>query len=186
MVDQRFDHIDSGKLLSTGGPGVLAVPSVTWTQLPKTPPIAQSRTESASPVSSGTSERPWVRCSVSTPNTSAIVALRSTLVVSASTVVALSTPGQWIISGVWPSGSNCGTIGLPQMSLRPDSPGADRSFLAQVVAVVGAHDDGGASPTDRWPSSASRTCRTSGRSSRAWRRSWRGCGGPRASVNARS
>ena len=120
---------------------------MTWTQLPKTPPIAQSRTESVAPVSSGNSERPWVRCSISTPNASAIVALMSTLVVSASTVVGLSTPGQWIINGVCPSGSNWGTIGLPHTSLRPDSPGAaiDR-FLTQVVAVIGAHDDGGRLP----------------------------------------
>ena len=34
----------------------------------------------------------------------------------ASHVVPAVVPGQWISSGVWPSGSNWGTPGLPQMS----------------------------------------------------------------------
>ncbi len=65
--------------------------------------------------------------SPSTPKTSAMVAWRSTFVVSASMTSGLRAavgPGQWIMRGVWPSGSNWGTIGLPQMSARESSPGA--------------------------------------------------------------
>ena len=116
MVDHRFDHIDRGKPSPSGARAYLWRPSVTWTQLPKTPPMAQSRTDRAAPVSSGTSERPWVRWAGSAPKTSAMVAWRSTLVVSASHVAPPGTPGQWISSGVWPRGSNWGTAGLPQMS----------------------------------------------------------------------
>ncbi len=43
IVVQRFDHIDSGKLSASGARAYLRRPSVTCTQLPNTPPIAQSR-----------------------------------------------------------------------------------------------------------------------------------------------
>ena len=67
MVDQRFDHMDSGKLSPDDDRAYLVVPSVTWTHLPYMPPMAQSRTESASPVNRGTRDRPWVRCPTVTP-----------------------------------------------------------------------------------------------------------------------
>ena len=51
----------SGKLSPSGARAYLRRPSVTCTQLPNTPPIAQSRTEVAAPRSSGTSECPCVR-----------------------------------------------------------------------------------------------------------------------------
>ena len=76
----------AGTLSPTGARAYLRRPSVTWTQLPQTPPIAQSRIVVASPVSSGTSDRPCVRCAGVTPKTSASVAWRSTLVVRASHV----------------------------------------------------------------------------------------------------
>ena len=75
------------------GPGVrVARPSTTCTSRPHTPVSAQSRTDVVSPSSSGTSERPCVRCRSTTPNRSAIVACRSTLVVSASHVAARRRP----------------------------------------------------------------------------------------------
>src|SRR6476469_7504450 len=91
MVDQRFDHIDSGAL-SPAGPRTYFWPSalMTWTSPPHTPVSAQSRTADeeacawGSPFTSGAIERPWVRCGEVTPKTSAIVACRSTLVVNAS------------------------------------------------------------------------------------------------------
>ena len=116
MVDQRFDHMASGKPSPSGARAYLRRPSVTCTQLPYTPPIAHSRTAEARPSSRGTSDVPWVTWSAVTPNTSHRVACRSTLVVSASTVPPAGRPGQWTSSGVWPSGSNWGTAGLPQMS----------------------------------------------------------------------
>jgi hypothetical protein len=56
-----------------------------------------------------------------------------------------AAPGQWIISGVWPSGSNCGIAGLPQMSRGVVAGRPGRPDVAEVVAVVGAHDHGGVS-----------------------------------------
>ena len=51
------------------------------------------------------------------------------------------------MSGVWPRGSNWGTIGLPQMSaIGVVARRTSGSFVAEVVAVVGAHDDGGGVP----------------------------------------
>ena len=119
MVDQRFDHIDSGRLPSTGARAYLRRPSVTCTQLPHTPPSAHSRTPAAPPPSSGRSDTPWVRWAGATPNTSVRVACRSTLVVSASQVPPPGTPGQCTSRGMWPSGSYWGTPGLPQMSAPP-------------------------------------------------------------------
>ena len=122
IVDQRFDQTASGRLPSTGARAYLRRPSVTCTQLPHTPPIAHSRPvpgEGGRESSSGRSDTPWVRWAGATPNTSARVAWRSTLVVSASHTPPPSTPGQWTSSGMCPSGSYWGTPGLPQMSRPP-------------------------------------------------------------------
>ena len=92
IVDHRFDHIDSGKLSPSGARAYLRRPSVTCTQLPNTPPIAQSRTEVASPVSSGTSDRPCVRCAGRDAEHVGDRGVRSTFVVSASHVAAPDDP----------------------------------------------------------------------------------------------
>ena len=73
---------------------------------------------SAVPSSSGTSDRPCVRCSGATPKTSQSVAWRSTVVVSASQVPG-ATPGHATSSGMWPSSGCTGTCGLPQMPRSP-------------------------------------------------------------------
>ena len=67
--------------------------------------MAHSRTDVASPVSSGTSDRPWVGCATDASNASAMVAKRSTPVVSASHVPPPATPGHATNSGTWLSGS---------------------------------------------------------------------------------
>ena len=100
MVDHRFDHIDNGNRSPAGPRAYLRVPSVTWTQLPNVPPMAHSRTDVAAPVSSGTSDRPWVGCATVASNASAMVAKRSTLVVSASHVPPPVTPGHATNSGM--------------------------------------------------------------------------------------
>ena len=131
------------------------------------------------------SERPCVRCAGSTPNTSASVAWRSTFVVSAS------TPAR----GVRPRPASGSAAGCGR-AVRTGGPSAcprcrprvvarrTRLVLAEVVAVVGAHDDGGVVPQVLRGRVRRGAGRTSGRSSRAWRRSWRGSGGPRRSVIA--
>ena len=58
MVDQRLDHMDSGKFCPSAPRAYLRRPSVTCTQFPNTPPIAHGRTCAASPVTSGTSDAP--------------------------------------------------------------------------------------------------------------------------------
>ena len=121
----------------------------------------------------GASERPWVRCAGGHPEH---VGQRGVEVDAGGQRVAgrrrRSTPGQCTSSGMWPSGSYCGTPGLPQMS----SPAA---HVAEVVAVVGADDHGGVVPQALRRRAPPAPRRTSGRSSTAWRRSWPGCGGPR-------
>ena len=119
MVDQRLDHIDKGKLSPTEPRAYLRRPSVTCTQFPYTPPMAHSRTCTASPCTSGASDAPWENGRVGTPKTSASVAWMSTFVVKAPHVVPPSTPGQCTSKGICPSGSYCMTPGFPQMSFSP-------------------------------------------------------------------
>ena len=75
IVDHRFDHIDSGRLLSLVGPrAYFRFPSSTCTQRPNTPASAKSRMLELAPVTSGTIECPCVRCVDWTSNTSINVA----------------------------------------------------------------------------------------------------------------
>ncbi len=103
MVDQRLESIESGVLSPAGPRTYLWRPVTRITSRPQTPVSSQSRTDVASPRSSGSSERPWVRWRSVTPKTSASVAKMSTAVVSASQAPG-ATPGARIISGMWPSG----------------------------------------------------------------------------------
>ena len=86
-----------------------------------------------------------------TPNRSAIVAYRSTFVVSASHVARRSTPGHATSSGMWPIGSYIG-----HARLAPDVRVVCHA-VAEVVAVVGAHDHRGRRRTRPLRSSASST-----------------------------
>ena len=64
MVDQRLDHIESGTVRLDRGPGVLA--AAVGDLHPVAPDAADGpvpHADVASPSSSGTSDRPWVRCS---------------------------------------------------------------------------------------------------------------------------
>ncbi len=135
MVDQRFDHIDSGTLSATGARAYLRRPSVTCTQLPQTPPSAHGRIVVARPSTSGRSEAPCVRCAGVTPNTSTSVAWRSTLVVSASHV-----PPPLDARPVDEQRHVAQRLVLRHPGLAPDVLPA--AHVAQVVAVVGAHDHG--------------------------------------------
>ena len=126
IVDQRFDHIDSGKLSPTGARAYLRRPSVTCTQLPQTPPmrpVADRRRPRRR--AAARSERPCVRCArldaEHVGERGVQIDVRGQRV---DTCRGLGpAPGQRISSGMWPSGSNCGTTGLPQMSATA-SPGA--------------------------------------------------------------
>src|SRR5690349_17769557 len=98
IVDQRFDHIDNGRLPRTGVRAYVRVASATCTSRPHTPHNAHSRTPVEVPSSNGTSDVPCVRCAGVTPNASQIVAFRSTVVVSALHVRG-ATPGHAINNG---------------------------------------------------------------------------------------
>ena len=130
MVDQRFDHIDSGKFDSIALRAYLRWPSVTCTQLPKTPPIAHSRVVSDAPSSTGTSDAPCVRyAGESAPNTSRSVAWMSTLVVSVSTVLAVEPRPRDQHRNV------AERLVLHHAGL------AEEVALAEVVAVIGAQHE---------------------------------------------
>ena len=88
----------------------------------------------AVPSSSGTSDRPWVRCSGVTPNTSHSVACRSTVVVSAPLVPG-ATPGHEIEQR-----------DVAELGVHGDLRLAPEPALAEVVAVVGAEDERGGVP----------------------------------------
>ena len=105
IVDQRFDHIDSGDVVADRARARTSRrPSMTCTSRPQTPaerPLADRRRPS--PSSSGTSDRPCVRCARRRRRTRrrAWRAGRRSWS-SASHVAAGSTPGHATSSGMWP------------------------------------------------------------------------------------
>src|SRR4051795_13772573 len=93
MVDQRFDHIDSGKFSGPDPRRYLRWPSVIPTWRPQYPKRASSRTESAVPSISGSSDLPWLGWATEAPNRTALVGGGSTGVAGASRSPA-GRPGQ--------------------------------------------------------------------------------------------
>ncbi len=134
IVVQRLEIIDSGRFPSTGALANVRVASATCTSRPRHPAQRPLPDQDAVPSSSGTSDRPWVRWSGATAKVSQSVACRSTVVVRASLVPG-ATPGHDTSRGMRPSSGVHG-----HLRLAPDAP------LAEVVAVVGAQDDGGGVP----------------------------------------
>ena len=138
IVDHRFDHIDSGKLSPPGPRAYLRVPSVTCTQLPYTPPIAHSRID-VGVAGEQRHERPAVGAVLGVD--AEHVGERGVEVDGGRQRVARRRRRRRPASG---RAAACGRAA--RTAGRPACPRCRRPLVvAEVVAVVGAHDDRGVS-----------------------------------------